>query len=61
MNNCNNNDVTQRYKQSIAPSHRIYHSAGTIDEALRTPWALNYEVQRRPATPNPPSHSNDSM
>ncbi|UJR26838.1 hypothetical protein I4U23_008150 [Adineta vaga] len=59
INNTTTYDVLQRYKQSIAPSERTYHSAGTIDEALRTPWALHYELQRRPATPNLPSHSND--
>ena len=60
-NNNSNNDLLQRYKQSVAPSDRIYHSSETIDEALTTPWALHYEIQRRPATPNPPSHSTDSM
>ena len=59
-NNNSNNELVQRYKQSIAPSDHIYHSTETIDEALTTPWALHYEVQRRPATPNPPSHSSDS-
>ncbi|CAF0733774.1 unnamed protein product [Adineta ricciae] len=58
-NNNNVNDVLQRYKQSIASSERAYHSAGTIDEALRTPWALHYEIERRPATPNLPSTSTD--
>jgi hypothetical protein len=60
-NNNSNNNIIQRYKQSITPSERIYHSIETLDEALRTPWALHYEVQRRPATPNLPSDSNDSM
>jgi hypothetical protein len=60
-NNNSNNDLLQRYKQSVAPSGPIYHSSETIDEALTTPWALHYEIQRRPATPNPPSHSTDSM
>lgn len=53
------NDVLQRYKQSMAPSERAYHSAATLDEALRTPWALHYELERRPATPNLPSHSGE--
>ncbi|CAF3431073.1 unnamed protein product [Rotaria sp. Silwood1] len=59
-NNNSNNELLQRYGQSMAPSERIYHSAETLDEALRTPWALHYEIQRRPATPNPPSHSTDT-
>ncbi len=65
VNNYNSNSsedaVLQRYKQSTAPSERIYQSIETLDEALRTPWALHYEVQRRPATPNFPSNSTDSM
>jgi hypothetical protein len=61
INDGNNSDVLQRYKQSIASSERIYHPSETIDEALKTPWALHFEVERREATPNLPSHSNDSM
>ena len=57
--NSNTDDVLQRYKQSVAPSERVYHSPETIDEALKTPWALHYDVERRPATPNLPSHSSD--
>lgn len=34
---------------------RFAYTAETIDEALRTPWALDYEIKRRPATPNLPS------
>ena len=55
----NQDEVIQRYKQSVAPSERIYQSVETIDEALKTPWALHYEIDRRPATPNLPSHSTD--
>ncbi|CAF1001721.1 unnamed protein product [Adineta steineri] len=58
-NNDSNLDVVQRYKQSMAPSQRAYHSPDTLDEALRTPWALHYEIERRPATPNFPSQSTD--
>jgi hypothetical protein len=46
-------ELLQRYKQSIAPSDRAYHSTETIDEALSPPWALHYEIKRRPVTPNP--------
>lgn len=60
-NNNNNHELVQRYEQSVAPSEPIYHSVETIDDALRTPWALHFDLQRRPATPNPPPHSNDSM
>ncbi|CAF0776381.1 unnamed protein product [Rotaria sordida] len=60
-NNNSDNELLQRYGQTMAPSERIYHSAETLDEALRTPWALHYEIQRRPATPNPPSHSTDTI
>ncbi len=60
-NNSNHNNVVQRYQQSIAPSEPVYHSPETLDEALRTPWALHYAVQRRAATPNFPSDSTDSM
>ncbi|CAF4513802.1 unnamed protein product, partial [Rotaria sp. Silwood2] len=59
-NNNSNNELLQRYGQSMVSSERIYHSAETLDEALRTPWALHYEIQRRPATPNPPSHSTNT-
>lgn len=45
-------NVLQRYQQSITSSERDYHSTETLDEALRTPWALHYEIQRRAATPN---------
>jgi len=58
-NNNNNSDILQRYQQSIAPSERIYQSTGTLDDALKTPWALHYEVERRAATPNFPSNSVD--
>lgn len=58
-NNNNNDDLLHRYQQSIAPSERIYQSTETLDEALKTPWALHYEVERRAATPNFPSNSID--
>jgi hypothetical protein len=62
---CNNSsaggELLQRYKQSIAPSDRAYHSTETIDEALNPPWALHYEIKRQPVTPNPSSKSTDSM
>jgi hypothetical protein len=45
-------NVLQRYQQSMTTSERDYQSTETLDEALRTPWALHYEIQRRPATPN---------
>jgi hypothetical protein len=65
MNTCNDNNsntnLLQRYKQSTAPSEPIYRSIESLDEALRTPWALHYEIQRRPATPNFPSNTDDSM
>jgi hypothetical protein len=60
-NNSNKSaDLLQRYKESIAPSDRAYHSAETIDEALNPPWALQYEIKRRAATPNLPSNSTNS-
>ena len=54
MHTASNTDpyVLQRYQQSLTPSERDYHSTETLDEALRTPWALHYEIQRRAATPN---------
>ncbi|CAF1032060.1 unnamed protein product, partial [Didymodactylos carnosus] len=48
----NGNECINRYEQSITPSEQIYRSAETINEALTTPWALHYEVKRRPASPN---------
>jgi hypothetical protein len=60
-NNNTSTELLQRYKQSIAPSDRAYHSVETLDEALTPPWALHYELKRRPATPNPPSNPTDSM
>lgn len=60
-NNSNTStELAQRYKQSLATSDRAYHSTETIDEALSPPWALDYEIKRRAATPNPPSNSTDS-
>ena len=53
-------DVVQRYQQSVAPSDLVYHSTETINEALNPPWALHYQVDRRPATPNLPSNTTDS-
>ena len=47
-----NDDLLERYTQSIAASERAYRSSETIDDALTTPWALHYEVNRGPATPN---------
>lgn len=59
-NNRNTNaELLQRYKQSVAPSERAYHSTETVDEALTPPWALHYQIQRRPATPNLPSDSKE--
>lgn len=58
--NSNDDELIQRYKQSLAPSERVYQATETIDEALKTPWALHYEVERRPATPNIPSHQSES-
>lgn len=61
-NNSNTSpELVQRYKQSIASSNCAYHSTETINEALSPPWALDYEVKRRVATPNPPSNTTDSM
>ncbi|CAF1324843.1 unnamed protein product [Rotaria sp. Silwood1] len=51
-NNNTNVELLQRYKQSIASSDQAYHSTETIDEALNPPWALHYEIKRRPITPN---------
>lgn len=36
----------------MTTSERDFQSTETLDEALRTPWALHYEIQRRAATPN---------
>ncbi|CAF1165571.1 unnamed protein product [Rotaria sordida] len=61
-NNNNNNtsfELVQRYKQSIASSDPAYHSTETIDEALDPPWALHYEIKRRPITPNLSLNSTD--
>lgn len=40
-----------------ASTNRLYHSNDTIDEALRTPWALDFDIVRRPATPNLPTQT----
>lgn len=45
-------DIYRRYQQSVAQSERIYQSAETIEEALKTPWALHFDVERHAATPN---------
>jgi hypothetical protein len=50
----------QHHKQSTASSDRAYHSIETINEALNPPWALDYEIKRRPATSNLSSNSTDS-
>jgi hypothetical protein len=55
------NNVVQRYEQSIASSERAYRSAETIDDALKTPWALHHNVERRLASPNFTSNSTQSM
>jgi len=60
VNSNTNNEILQRYKQSIAPSDRAYHSAETLDEALNPPWALHYDIKRRAATPNPASNLTES-
>jgi hypothetical protein len=60
INSSTSVDLLQRHKQNFASSDRAYHSADTIDEALRTPWASHYEIKRGPATPNLPSNSSDS-
>ncbi|CAF2686928.1 unnamed protein product [Rotaria sp. Silwood2] len=52
-------ELLQRYKQSIAPSDRAYHSTDTINEALNPPWALHYEIKRQAVTPNLLSNSTD--
>ncbi|CAF1574567.1 unnamed protein product, partial [Didymodactylos carnosus] len=56
----NDIECIKRYEQSVAPSEQIYRSTETIDEALKTPWALHYEVKRRPATPNIPSNDKNT-
>lgn len=56
----NDQNILQRYHQSITPSERDYHSTETLNEALRTPWALHYEIIRRPATPNFSCNSTES-
>lgn len=55
-----NDELVHRYAQSVTSSEPIYHSTETLDEALTTPWALHYEIKRRPATPNFSIQSADS-
>ena len=52
-------EVYRRYKQSMATSERIYQSTETVEDALKTPWALHFDVEHRAATPNLDSHAND--
>ncbi len=58
---CNTNlELVQQNKKNIASNDRAYHSTEIIDEALKPPWALDYEIKRRPATPNLQTNSTDS-
>jgi hypothetical protein len=59
-NNGTSVELVQRYKESVAPSELAYHSTETINEALTPPWALHFELKRRPATPNLPSNTTQS-
>lgn len=59
-NSRTSSEIVERYQQSVAPSDFVYHSTETINEALNPPWALHYQVNRRAATPNLPSNTNES-